>query len=123
MSNWFQHFIARGSQLVLWRHFESDNTEDPLRDTMTKEEVPKGDKPAHAVNTSSPFLQPPPEPATGLGEYRLLAPKAAVWVSPLQLGGMAFGDTWTHIAGKTTKEDVFKLLDAFVEAGGNFLDT
>lgn len=90
---------------------------------MTATKVQNGDKPAHAVNTSSPWLQPPPQPATGLGEYRLLAPKAAVWVSPLQLGGMAFGDTWTHIAGKTTKEDVFKLLDAYVEAGGNFLDT
>jgi hypothetical protein len=77
----------------------------------------------HAVNTSSPYLQAPPPPATGLGIYRLLSPRAAVMVSPIQLGGMSFGDTWSYIAGDNTKDSVFRLLDAYVDAGGNFLDT
>lgn len=89
---------------------------------MNASSEPNG-KATHAVNTSSPYLQAPPEPATGLGVYRLLSPRAAVMVSPIQLGGMSFGDTWSYIAGHTTKEDVFRLLDAYVEAGGNFLDT
>jgi hypothetical protein len=35
-----------------------------------------------------------PEPPTELGRYRCLAPKAGVMVSPLQLGGLNFGDAW-----------------------------
>ena len=35
---------------------------------------------------------------------------------------MGIGDKWTSI-GSLSKEDSFKLLDAFYEAGGNFIDT
>lgn len=37
---------------------------------------------------------------------------------------MSFGDEWKDVmGGPTTKEDTFAILDAFVEAGGNFIDT
>lgn len=43
-------------------------------------------------------------------------------VSPLALGAMSIGDAWPWM-GTLSKEDAFKLLDAFVEAGGNYIDT
>lgn len=66
---------------------------------------------------------PAPEPATELGRYRILSSTAGVRVSPLQLGGMSIGDAWKDSMGSMTKEESFKLLDAFYEAGGNFIDT
>jgi aryl-alcohol dehydrogenase-like predicted oxidoreductase len=36
---------------------------------------------------------------------------------------MSFGDAWTKIMGSMDKESTFKLLDSFVDAGGNFIDT
>ncbi|ORY92793.1 NADP-dependent oxidoreductase domain-containing protein, partial [Leucosporidium creatinivorum] len=66
---------------------------------------------------------PAPEPKTALGRHRLLSPTAGVRVSPLQLGGGSLGSAWTDLTGAMTKEASFKLLDAFVEAGGNFIDT
>jgi aryl-alcohol dehydrogenase-like predicted oxidoreductase len=67
------------------------------------------------------FPQPPPPP-TKLGRYRQLSPRAAIHVSPLQLGAMSIGDKWSHF-GEMNKESSFKLLDAFFDAGGNFIDT
>ena len=64
-----------------------------------------------------------PEPKTELGKYRLLSPTAGVRVSPLQLGGMSIGDAWAGGMGSMNKEQAFKLLDAYFEAGGNFIDT
>ncbi|KAK4051922.1 putative aryl-alcohol dehydrogenase aad14 [Microbotryomycetes sp. JL201] len=83
-----------------------------------------------------------PEPKTPLGRHRILSPTAGVRVSPLVLGGMSMGEAWSEFMGKPTvqsvallltdsflsigamnKEQTFKLLDAFVEAGGNFIDT
>jgi aryl-alcohol dehydrogenase-like predicted oxidoreductase len=49
-----------------------------------------------------------------------------VHVSPLCLGGMSLGtkDAWAAGGwGHITKEKSFELLDAFYEAGGNFIDT
>ncbi|KAL5520506.1 hypothetical protein ACEPAG_9730 [Sanghuangporus baumii] len=67
---------------------------------------------------------PPPTPATPLGLYRVLSPLAGIRVSPLQLGAMSIGDQWEKIGmGAMNKESSFKLLDAFYEAGGNFIDT
>ena len=61
---------------------------------------------------------------TRLGRHRLLAPKAGVHVSPLVLGAMSIGDKWEAKGmGKMNKETSFQLLDAFYEAGGNFIDT
>lgn len=39
-------------------------------------------------------MQSAPEPKSALGRYRLLAPSAALKVSPLALGTMNFGDAW-----------------------------
>lgn len=67
---------------------------------------------------------PAPEPATRLGYYRKLAPRAAIHVSPIILGGMSIGDKWNDIGmGSMNKESSFKLLDAYFQAGGNFIDT
>lgn len=64
-----------------------------------------------------------PEPATELGRYRILSTTAGVRVSPLQLGGMSIGDAWTELMSSMNKEQSFKLLDAYFEKGGNFIDT
>ncbi|KAH9828634.1 aryl-alcohol dehydrogenase [Rhodofomes roseus] len=65
-----------------------------------------------------------PDPATKLGHYRQLAPRAAIHVSPLCLGAMSIGDKWESIGmGAMNKEQSFKLLDAYYDAGGNFIDT
>ena len=67
---------------------------------------------------------PPPEPRTKLGRHRPLSPLAGVHVSPLQLGAMSIGDAWEKRGfGAMNKESSFKLLDAFYDAGGNFIDT
>ena len=65
----------------------------------------------------------PPKPQTKLGYHRQLAPTAGVHVSPIQLGAMSIGDKWSEVFGPMDKESSFKLLDAFYEAGGNFIDT
>ncbi|KIW30650.1 hypothetical protein, variant 1 [Cladophialophora immunda] len=66
---------------------------------------------------------PAPEPPTELGRYRVLSPTAGVRVSPLCLGAMSLGDAWSPGMGSMNKEQSFKLLDAYFEAGGNFIDT
>ncbi|KAN0087426.1 NADP-dependent oxidoreductase domain containing protein [Tylopilus felleus] len=67
---------------------------------------------------------PVPKPASRLARYRTLSPHASIHVSPLQLGGMSIGDKWEKFGlGSMTKESSFKLLDAYYEAGGNFIDT
>ncbi|KAL0960818.1 hypothetical protein HGRIS_005837 [Hohenbuehelia grisea] len=66
----------------------------------------------------------PPPPPTKLGRYRVLSPHAGIHVSPLQLGAMSIGDKWSEAGmGSMDKESSFKLLDAYYEAGGNFIDT
>jgi len=70
------------------------------------------------------FFTFPPEPTTKLGRHRQLSPLAGVHVSPIQLGAMSVGDKWHELGfGSMDKESSFKLLDAFYEAGGNFIDT
>ena len=71
----------------------------------------------------SDFFAPAPEPKTELGRYHILSPLAGVRVSPLQLGAMSIGDAWKGFMGAMDKEQSFKLLDAYYEAGGNFIDT
>ena len=67
---------------------------------------------------------PPPEAPTKLGRHRQLAPLAGVHVSPICLGAMSVGDKWAHLGfGAMDKESSFALLDAFYQAGGNFVDT
>lgn len=65
----------------------------------------------------------PPAP-TPLGRYRVLSPLAGIRVSPLQFGAMSIGDRWHEFGmGSMNKETSFKLLDAYFDAGGNFIDT
>ncbi|KAH8697515.1 putative aryl-alcohol dehydrogenase Aad14 [Talaromyces proteolyticus] len=64
-----------------------------------------------------------PEPVNELGRYRILSSTAGIRVSPLQLGAMSIGDAWSEDLGSMNKEQSFKILDAFFEAGGNFIDT
>jgi len=71
----------------------------------------------------SDIFAPAPEPKTELGRYRILASSAGVRVSPLCLGAMSIGEAWKGFMGAMDKESSFKLLDAFYEAGGNFIDT
>ncbi|KZT57228.1 aryl-alcohol dehydrogenase [Calocera cornea HHB12733] len=67
---------------------------------------------------------PAPTPKTLLGEYRLLSPSAGVRVSPLALGAMSLGNKWNDfMGGGMSKEEAFELLDAYYDAGGNFIDT
>ncbi|EKM55567.1 uncharacterized protein PHACADRAFT_95833 [Phanerochaete carnosa HHB-10118-sp] len=70
------------------------------------------------------FFTLPPPPSTKLGRHRQLSPRAGVHVSPIQLGAMSIGDKWTQFGMESMdKEKSFQLLDAFYEAGGNFIDT
>ncbi|KAI0709650.1 aryl-alcohol dehydrogenase [Cerioporus squamosus] len=67
---------------------------------------------------------PAPPPKTPLARYRQLSPLAGVHVSPLCLGGLSIGDKWeAYGMGSMDKASSFKLLDAFYDAGGNFIDT
>jgi aryl-alcohol dehydrogenase-like predicted oxidoreductase len=68
-------------------------------------------------------FRPVEEPKTELGRYRVLSSNAGVRVSPLALGAMSLGTEWAGVLGGVTEEDSFKLLDYFVESGGNFIDT
>ncbi|GJF00514.1 hypothetical protein PsYK624_168030 [Phanerochaete sordida] len=55
--------------------------------------------------------------------HRPLALRAGIHVSPVQLGAASIGDRWEKYGrGSMNKESSFKLLDAFYEAGGNFID-
>ena len=69
------------------------------------------------------LFTPAPEPPTELGRVRVLSTTAGMRVSPLQLGAMSIGEAWKQGMGSMDKTQSFKLLDAFVEAGGNFIDT
>ncbi|KAG6807406.1 hypothetical protein H0H92_007663 [Tricholoma furcatifolium] len=71
----------------------------------------------------SSLFQPAPAPPTKLGIYRQLSTTAGVHVSPLALGAMSIGDKWSAFMGSTDKESSYKLLDAYYNAGGNFIDT
>ncbi|KAL1938979.1 hypothetical protein VTO73DRAFT_11132 [Trametes versicolor] len=70
------------------------------------------------------LFDPPALPPTKLGRHRQLSPLAGIHVSPIALGAMSIGDKWEGFGmGTMSKESSFKLLDAFYEAGGNFIDT
>ncbi|KAJ3893083.1 NADP-dependent oxidoreductase domain-containing protein [Lentinula edodes] len=69
------------------------------------------------------LFQPAPPPPTKLGVLRVLSPNAGVHVSPICLGGMSIGDKWSDLFGSMDKDSSFKLLDAYYDMGGNFIDT
>ncbi|TPX34510.1 hypothetical protein SmJEL517_g02845 [Synchytrium microbalum] len=62
-------------------------------------------------------------PQGPLAHYKILSKTAGVRVSPLCLGAMNFGESWGAFMGECTKEESFKIMDTFYEAGGNFIDT
>ncbi|KAI0278766.1 Aldo/keto reductase [Russula aff. rugulosa BPL654] len=65
-----------------------------------------------------------PPPISKLARYRTLSPLAGVRVSPIQLGAGSIGDKWQEFGmGSMDKESSFKLLDAYFDLGGNFIDT
>jgi hypothetical protein len=65
------------------------------------------------------LFMPAPQPKTELGRFRILSSTAGIRVSPLCLGAMSIGTAWRGFMGHLDKEGAFKLLDAFVDAGGN----
>lgn len=67
------------------------------------------------------FWKPPAKPASALGVHRSLSPTASIKVSPIALGGISLGSSWSEVFGEN--EDPFALLDAFFSLGGNFIDT
>src|SRR4051812_42549969 len=69
---------------------------------------------------TSPF-EPPPKPTNPLGWHRILSPTASVKVSPIAIGGISFGESWSSVFGKN--EAAAKILDIYFEQGGNFIDT
>ncbi|KAJ6780667.1 hypothetical protein PWT90_01327 [Aphanocladium album] len=69
------------------------------------------------------YFPPAPPPNSNLGRYRLLSPTASVWVSPICLGAMNFGDSWVQWFGECSRETTEEILDYFYEQGGNFIDT
>ena len=67
---------------------------------------------------------PCPAPESALARYRVLSPRAGVHVSPIQLGAMSIGDKWADVGmGAMDKASSFKLLNAYFDLGGNFIDT
>lgn len=56
---------------------------------------------------------------TGLDQYRLLG-RSGLRVSPISLGTMTFGSDWGWGANEAEAKRIF---DAYVERGGNFIDT
>lgn len=71
------------------------------------------------------LFAPVEKPRDPLARYRALAPSAGIHVSPLQLGGMSVGNTGEpdRLSSDMNKESSFKLLDAYYNMGGNFIDT
>ena len=59
--------------------------------------------------------------ATKLDEYRLLG-RSGLRVSPLSLGAMTFG-VGSNGSWGSSDEEAKAIVDAYVEAGGNFIDT
>ena len=67
------------------------------------------------------FFESPPKPTSPMGWHRVLSPTASVKVSPLCLGGISLGNSWSELFGRS--ESAESLLDAYYELGGNFIDT
>ncbi|OZJ03719.1 hypothetical protein BZG36_03311 [Bifiguratus adelaidae] len=72
------------------------------------------------LTTTMPGAKPPKTP---LGKYRILGPRCGLRVSPLAFGTMSIGEAYRSFLGAVNKEQAFKLLDTYYEAGGNFIDT
>ncbi|RGP66681.1 alcohol dehydrogenase [Fusarium longipes] len=64
-----------------------------------------------------------PPPKSPLGRYRLLSPTASIWVSPICLGTMNFGNAWKEFMGECNQSTAESILDFYYEQGGNFIDS
>lgn len=63
-------------------------------------------------------------PETPLGRHRFLSTRSSVRVSPLCMGAMQLGTSWTEaLASGLDEKESFEYLDAFWNKGGNFIDT
>ncbi|ESK84688.1 aryl-alcohol dehydrogenase [Moniliophthora roreri MCA 2997] len=69
------------------------------------------------------IFKPAPPPPTKLGVYRTFSSQAGVRLSPLCLGAMSIGDKWNDTMGQMDRESSIKLLNAYFDMGGNFIDT
>ncbi|KXS12099.1 Aldo/keto reductase [Gonapodya prolifera JEL478] len=58
-----------------------------------------------------------------LGRYRKLSDKASVFVSPITLGTMTFGQAWDAAFGTCPKDEAEKIFNYYVDMGGNIIDT
>ncbi|KXX80193.1 putative aryl-alcohol dehydrogenase AAD14 [Madurella mycetomatis] len=65
----------------------------------------------------------PSSPPTELGRHHILSSTSGLRISPLALGGGNIGQAWSQAWGAMSKPQAFTLLDAYFEAGGNFIDT
>ncbi|KAF5026704.1 hypothetical protein F66182_1211 [Fusarium sp. NRRL 66182] len=64
-----------------------------------------------------------PPPKSPLARYRLLSPTASLWVSPICLGTMNFGNAWKSVMGECDQSMAESIMDFFHEQkGGNFID-
>lgn len=99
-------------------------TSEPKRPKDRPQPATEDTKERPEESAKMSLWQGPPPPPTKLGRYRQLAPRAAIHVSPLALGGMSIGTEWANMGfGAMDKESSIKLLDAYFDAGGNFIDT
>lgn len=67
-------------------------------------------------------LLPAPYPTSPLAHYRLLGARSGLRVSPLCIGGMSFGTSWSTALNSCDETLTNSLLDAYHSAGGNFID-
>ena len=63
----------------------------------------------------------PPTPSNPLGYHHILFPTPSVKVSPIVLGGISIGSSWSSFFGMN--EGPFSLLHTYLSPGGNFIDT
>jgi len=66
------------------------------------------------------FFQLPLKPDNPLVYHQILFRTASVKVSPLCLGGISIGSSWSELFGKNEEPDT--LLDSYFALGGNFID-
>jgi aryl-alcohol dehydrogenase-like predicted oxidoreductase len=110
----FQHFLCNKPSNLLRTHYQ--NHRHSISDLIQF-------KPDSITSMAQSLFAPPAEPPTELGRYRVLSKTAGIRVSPLQLGAMSIGDAWSDFMGSMNKEQSFKLMDAYYEAGGNYIDS
>lgn len=82
--------------------------------------IPCG-KPVDCSSDKMSFLARPPKPQIPLGYPRIPSPTASVKVSPIALGDISIGSSWSEAFGQN--EDPFTLLDTYLSLDGNFIDT